>query len=140
MNDGAAGCLSAPTFFQQALKQRAANLVLKAELDRVSGRVAFCRSHNQGAHTAAFTAWAQVQKARLRQHNRTSSPAPAPAPSSSCTAATLARSAVLRVLCVQVELELEQKRTEWRAKIELRRAEVEELRWHVEYMQEARSL
>lgn len=37
----------------------------------------------------------------------------------------------------QAETDLEQKRTEWRAKLQLRRAEAEDLRWHVEYMQEA---
>lgn len=56
----------------QARKQRALNITLTAELDRVSARVDFCRSRNQGAHTAAFTAWAQVQKAR--QNPTSSSP------------------------------------------------------------------
>lgn len=54
----------------QSRKQRAANVALKTELDRVTARVAFCAARNQASHTSAFAAWAQVQKVRRRGTGR----------------------------------------------------------------------
>lgn len=65
-------------------------------------------------------------------------------PWASCSRLTLPHSSLLSLfppppkLIPQAETDLEQKRTEWRARLELRRAEAEDIRWHVDYLGEAR--